>query len=135
MKSQATVHSITRKPNAADTAYLLTITIDNNGKPKVSQQQETTNVATGDQVSWTCTPPVAGTLSLYFDPFHRVPLFTGTGNPTSPINLGPYTVMAEQPAKGQPGKPFSYHISWTVNGKTSGTDPIIIVDPTNTPDK
>jgi hypothetical protein len=138
MKSQATVHSIKRKPNApgTPTAHQLTITIDNHGVPRLAPGQDNTPVATGDTVTWTCTPGIAGTLSLYFDPFHAVPLFTGPGNPGSPIPIPTYTVGAEQPPQGQQGKSFHYHMSWTdaVHG-THGHDPVIIVDPTNVPKK
>ena len=136
MKTQATVHSIKR--NAADTAYSLTITIDNNGVPKLPPGKDNTNVVTGDQITWTCTPAFAGTLTLSFDPFHAVALQATASTPNSTITLGPYTVMAEQPPKGQQGKQFHYHMSWSdaVHG-THGHDPVIIVDPTTnpTPDK
>jgi hypothetical protein len=136
MKAQATVHSITKKPNAPEISTTLTITVEN-GVPKLAPGKDNTNVATGDQVTWTCTPGIAGTLTLYFDPFHYRVFASGTASNQNPtITLGPFTVVSEQPAKGQPGKAFHYHISWTdsVHG-THGHDPIIIVDPTNTPKK
>ena len=132
MKSQATVHSITRKPNVPGipTAHSVTITIDQNGNPNLPPGSESLQVATGDTVTWTCTPPQdggTGILSLCFDPFHAVPLFMLSGNPGSPISIPTYPVMA---AQGQKGKSFHYHISWTdaVHG-THGHDPVIIVDP------
>jgi hypothetical protein len=133
MKSQATVRSITRKPNAGPlSAKTINITIDQHGKPTAP---EVTHVVTGQEVTWECTSSsITGTLTVCFDPFHAVVFATGTGGGIGDpfFSLGSYTVMTEQPATGQPGKQFHYHIVWSdaVHG-THGVDPIIIVDATN----